>query len=240
MAYFPFFVDLKDKKCLVVGGGEVALRKTAALLEFEAEVHVIAPIISDKICCLGDMVILYRRQYQEADLKGALCVIAATDDAGLNRMIFEQCTDRGILVNVVDVCDQCGFFFPAYLRQGPVTVGVTTSGSSPMLAGRIKKQIAQALPDYSQTARTLGKYREYVKKNVPEQTQRNAIIREMTQFAVDENKTLTDEAVRTIINRYTGKEQGQDEENRSDRNQKEPVGADTVQYNHGTDTQSRT
>lgn len=166
MAYFPFMIQMDDKKCLIGGGGKVALRKAEGMLSFGARVTVIAPEILDEFYelqkkkpCLE----LVNRGMTEEDLGDADVVIMATDDTELNSHIADCCKKRRILVNVVDVKKDCGFYFPAVIRQDEVVVAVSTGGSSPVLASKIKQDIASHLRgDYGKIAREMGREREEI------------------------------------------------------------------------------
>lgn len=196
MAYFPFMIQLDDKQCLIVGGGAVAARKAVQMHEFGACVTVVAPEIceelrtmaggksSDKTAAMvekteGDCleklekIRLLQRNVAESDISGMDVVIMATDDAELNSRYAELCRNNHILVNVVDVKKDCDFYFPAIIKQGEVVVSVSTGGSSPMLASKIKKDIRQNLrADYGQIAEELGVIREEILMKEPDEQAR--------------------------------------------------------------------
>lgn len=111
MAYFPFYIDIENKKILVVGGGTVALRKIEKLIPFSPDITVVAPKICDEIKALNVKII--DRRFCDSDLDGAFCVVSATDDETLNGRIFQLCNEKNILVNTVDDKEKCGFIFPA-------------------------------------------------------------------------------------------------------------------------------
>lgn len=169
MAYFPFMIQLEDKTCLLVGGGNVAARKAEMMLEFGAQVHLVAKQVCDKIWKIKNKnLTVEERSYQPEDLEGADIVIMATNDSKLNSEVADICKERRILVNVVDVKKDCGFYFPAIVRQKDVVVAVSTGGNSPALAAKIKKEIGKNLrKDYGQIADELGKAREEVMLTEP-------------------------------------------------------------------------
>ena len=123
MAYFPFFVDLQDKKCFIMGGGEVAYRKAAALLPFGAHIYIKALTYCEKLTSLKNTtkgqtkLTLAYGTFEEADLEGCQFVIAATDDRALNRKIAELCKEKNILINTVDDKELCSFYFPSLIKQ---------------------------------------------------------------------------------------------------------------------------
>ena len=164
MAFFPFMIQMDDKKCLIVGGGKVAARKAEQMLSFGAVVTLIAPDVSQGIYDYKcDRLHIIEREAVIDDIDGADVVIMATDDSGLNEHFAKECRDRRILVNVVDVKKDCDFYFPAIIKQGDVVISVSTGGSSPLLAAKIKKDIAADLrDDYGRIADEMGLLRDSI------------------------------------------------------------------------------
>ena len=144
MAYFPFFVDLSGQRGLIVGGGTVALRKAEKLLPYGPELTVVAPEPIPALTALP--VTLERRRVRETDLEGASFVIAATDDREENHRISALCQGRKIPENVVDDKEACSFLFPALVRRGNLSVGVSTGGSSPTAATKTKDRASHSTP----------------------------------------------------------------------------------------------
>ena len=165
--FYPLFLDLRGRQCLVVGGGQVALRKVKALLECGASVKVVSPELchemSDLARCSEMEVVL--RGYETADLRGVLVVIAATNDAEVNKKVAAEGRDRGILVNIVDDLEKSVFIAPAYVRRGDVTIAVSTGGRSPALARRIRTKLESEYgPEYGLLTELLGRIRNDLKK----------------------------------------------------------------------------
>ncbi len=164
-SFCPLHIDLKERACLVIGGGAVAERKVKVMLAYRAAVTVVSPaigsylsdlVISGKIGCINDI-------YRPAYLKNRFIVICATDNAEVNRKAAEDCIERGIPVNSVSEPDKCTFFLPALLKKGPLTVTVATAGSSPALSRRIRDHLDSALdPEYEAYIRYLGAIRPQV------------------------------------------------------------------------------
>ncbi|SHO47699.1 precorrin-2 dehydrogenase/sirohydrochlorin ferrochelatase family protein [Anaerocolumna xylanovorans] len=203
MAYFPFFIDIKNKKCIIYGGGKVAYRKIEALLDFEADITVIAPVVSEEIAALEGRIHINIGEYGEKELEDAFFVIAATNNSAINEMIAKNCRDRKILVNVVDELSKCDFLFPAYIKKGSISIGVTTSGQSPVMAGHIRKTISDNLPDtYEALVETLGGYREYVKNNVSSESERADIMKELARLGLNNNGKLNGLDVQNVISKY--------------------------------------
>jgi uroporphyrin-III C-methyltransferase/precorrin-2 dehydrogenase/sirohydrochlorin ferrochelatase/precorrin-2 dehydrogenase/sirohydrochlorin ferrochelatase len=200
MAYFPFFVDIKHKKCCVIGGGVIAYRKIEALLEFEADITVISPFFCDEIYKLADKLHLINRTYLEKDIDDAFFVIAATDQPEVNSAVSKACIDRKILINAVDEMDKCSFLFPAYVKHGDISIGVTTSGKSPVLAGQIKRNIQDMLPDYyGSLVATLGEYREFIKNKVASVETRADIFKELARLGIEQDGRITQKDVEDVI-----------------------------------------
>lgn len=175
MKHFPIFVSIKNKPCVVIGGGPVASRKVGSLLEAGAQVTVVAPEISEEIQqYVGDERIRYlARAYSEADLDGAFLVFAATDKREVNHAIATLATSRDQLVNVADEPDECTFVLPSVLDRSPVVIAVSTGGASPVLARQLRIHLETMIP--SACGRLAGiteEYREKVKRFFPKQIQR--------------------------------------------------------------------
>lgn len=168
MAYFPLFVELKDRPCLIVGGGKVALRKAKSLLEFEAKVKVAAPNLEEEFRLLHKehKIELYERNFEKKDLDGCYLVVAATDQAVINQEVARLCRERGIMVNVADNRERSSFLFPGCIKRSSVVIGITTSGESPALTKRIRQEIETLIDDsYGEAAKKLGKVRNQVKSS---------------------------------------------------------------------------
>ncbi len=129
--YFPVFIDLSDTAVLVVGAGRIALRRVRTLLDFAGSVCVVAPEVCPELEALADAgaLTLYRRAFAPEDLEGMGMVLAATNDAALNRQVAELCRTRGIPVNVGSDKTLCDFYFPGVARRGSIVAGVTASGT---------------------------------------------------------------------------------------------------------------
>ncbi|MFO8101241.1 MAG: bifunctional precorrin-2 dehydrogenase/sirohydrochlorin ferrochelatase [Dehalococcoidia bacterium] len=150
MSYYPAFLDLRNKRCVVVGGGGVALRKVEMLLEHQAQVTVISPRLCEELERLEGKVTIAGRGYQKGDLEGAFVVVAATDDPVTNERIATDAEERGMLINVVDVPSLSNFIVPSYLKRGDLTVAVSTGGKSPALARRIRSCLEEEFgPEYA-------------------------------------------------------------------------------------------
>lgn len=159
-------LDLAGRRCLVVGGGAVALEKVRGLLECGAEVRVVAPQVLDELHGLD--VELVRRGYRTSDLDGRFLVIAATSSSSVNRRVHADAEARSLLCNVADVPELCSFILPAILRRDPIVVAVSTGGASPALAQRIRDDIADLIgPEHAEVALRLRELRPWVRAHIP-------------------------------------------------------------------------
>jgi len=156
---YPIVVRLGGRRALVVGGGQVALRKAAGLVAAGASVTVVAPHVVDGLRSL-ERVTIVERAYEPGDLDGVVLVVAATDDPVVQQRIFDDAEARHLLVNAVDDPDRCSFVLPAIERRGPVIVAVSTQGRSPSLAGHLRDLLARAIPaDIEEIAEDLARRR---------------------------------------------------------------------------------
>ncbi len=161
--YYPVFLNVAGKRCVVVGGGEVALRKVKGLLGHRARVVVISPDLFDGLAELEKSaeITVFRREYRSGDLEGAFLVIAATDDRTANRLIAEECGERNIMVNVVDDPALSSFISPAVVERGDLTIAISTAGGSPALARKIRERLEGAFgPEYTQLVEVVEELRQ--------------------------------------------------------------------------------
>ena len=138
--YYPAFIDLRGKQCIVVGGGKVAERKVAALLRSGAKVTVISPFVTGVLADYSKRKRIkhVKRKYRKGDLEDAFIVIAATSDGRVNQ---EVSLDAPCLLNVVDAPELANFIVPSVIKRGLLALAVSTSGSSPALAKSIRKEL---------------------------------------------------------------------------------------------------
>ena len=141
--YYPLFLNVSGKKCVVVGGGRVAERKVKRLLKCGAAIEVVSreatPLLDEH--CREGKIARTKEAYESRMLSGAFLVIAATDDASVNSRVAKDAHRRGILVNVVDDPKNCDFIVPSLVERGDLTIAVSTGGKSPALAKKIRKDM---------------------------------------------------------------------------------------------------
>jgi len=175
MKYFPLFLDVNDKSCLVIGGGAVAHRKVRSLLKSGAKVTLIAPEIDNRLKALADnnKIHILQREYQETDLVRVFLVIAATNSADVNTQIANQANNANILVNVADNPDLGSFIFPSVVDRSPVTVAISTGGASPVFARQLRMRLDTMIPKSAGAlAAITEEYREQVKQTFSHSEQR--------------------------------------------------------------------
>ena len=166
MAYFPMFVQLKKKKCLVIGGGKIALRKIEVLKDFEADITVIAPEMITQIRQINQICRIFRT-FMEKDFNEADFVIAATDDQKTNHEISQICRRKKIPVNAVDQKEDCSFIFPSYVKEGEVVgiIGKNGAGKSTLM-----KTLLRLIQPISGTIETGDGLSAYEVGYLPQQT----------------------------------------------------------------------
>ena len=142
-AHYPAFLNICGKRCVVIGGGVVALRKAEALLGFGANVTVVSPTLRPDLERLAEAgaISLVRRDYKQGDLKDSVVAIAATDAREINQRVADEAREQGVLVNVVDDPEQSDFIIPSFFRRGDLTIAVSTSGMSPALARKVRTRL---------------------------------------------------------------------------------------------------
>lgn len=234
MAYFPLFIELEEKPCLIVGGGTVALRKAEKLLSYGARLTAVAPVFVPGWDALSgtlpsalpgapadapsgllsgalpgppsnarsDCVTLLQRTFCPADVDGKTLVIAATNDAAVNAAVAAQCRAARIPVNAVDDPENCTFLFPALVRRGALSVGISTGGASPTAAAYVRRRIGEALPGggaWETILDFLAAQRPRVKACVPDEAARAKIFAALFEACMARGGPLEEEAIRAIL-----------------------------------------
>ena len=162
MAYYPVFLEMNGRACLVVGGGQVAARKAEGLLAAGARVTVVSPALDAELAALkaGRRIEHFEREYRQGDLRRQALVVAATDDPATNSRVAADARAGGVLVNVVDEPALCDFILPSVVRRGEVVLAVSTGGLSPALARWLRGELEGFLSeDFARLADLLADVR---------------------------------------------------------------------------------
>ena len=178
--YYPVFLDISGKRCFVIGGGRVAERKCAPLVKAGARVTVISPEISPLLERYKKKGLLshLRRNYRTGDIKCASLAIAATDSADINRKVVSDASAYRVLLNVVDSPSLCNFIVPSVLRQGPLTIAVSSGGVSPAMSRSIRKRLGGLYGnDFSKYLKFLGGVRFRVMEEMQDRKKRGLLLK---------------------------------------------------------------
>lgn len=182
--YYPIYLNLKNKPCVVVGGGKVAERKVKSLVACGAQVLVISPELNQELQELYQKGLIRYREgiFSSQDLSGSLLVIGATDSCQTNSEIAKQAHRQGILVNIVDSPEECDFIVPATVERGNLLISISTGGKSPALARKIREELEEKYgEEYAEFLELMGDLREVLKEEISDQQQRERVF----QFLIE-------------------------------------------------------
>ena len=197
MAYFPMFVDMTERECLIVGGGNVAYRKVMVMLDFGAKVTVVAEdicealrtLIADDRANKENRITIIKRRFERKDCDGMEMVIAATDDNALNHEIAEYCKAKDIMVNAVDQKTDCSFIFPSYIKEKNLVAAFSSGGNSPVLTQYLKGKEQEILtPFLGELNEYMGQIREKVIAQYDTQAERKRVFKEILCAAIDNGR----------------------------------------------------
>jgi len=178
--YYPAFLDISGKQCVVIGGGKVAERKCLPLIMGGGRVVVISPQLTQRLEALKDKGLLRHisRHYRKGDIKAAFVAIAATDSREINTKVAAEAAMHNTLLNVVDTPLLCNFIVPSVLRRGPLTIAISTGGVSPAMAKTIRKNLEVLYSaELSKYMRLLNSIRTKAMKEIPDKTKRSALLK---------------------------------------------------------------
>ena len=212
MAYFPFFVDIGGKNGLIAGGGRIALHKLQKLLPYGAKLQIVAPEVSEAMeqTALENDICVIKRAFEPSDLNEMFFVIAASDDAKVNAEIGRLCRERGILVNVVDDKEACSFLFPSLVKEGNLSIGISTEGTSPEVAAELRSRVVSMIPaDMDAILAYLGSLRPLAKAHVKATGRRAAFLKDTARVCMDTNAVFDEwETMRRLEAYAHGEEAG--------------------------------
>ena len=184
MSMLPIFVKLDGRRCLLVGAGNVALEKVGTLLKTGLQLRVVAPDARPEIAELAREGKLewIQRAFDPSDLEGNTLVIAATNVPQVNAAVYHSAVERGILANSVDDIPNCDFFFGSIVSRGPLQIAISTSGGSPAVAQRLRREIDEQLPaDLGPWLENLGQLRREVLATHPRSESRKLLLHQLAQ-----------------------------------------------------------
>lgn len=180
--FFPLMLDVRGRKCLVVGAGKIASGKINGLLSYGANIVVVSPRADRAIQAKARAraLTLHRRAFSPADVKGAFLVIAATNSAAVNGSVFRACRAERVLCNAVDDPEHCDFFYPAVVRRGPLQIAISTNGNLPALAARLRKELEEQFgKEWSDWVEHVGELRNEIRSREPSAKKRRDALMEL-------------------------------------------------------------
>jgi len=193
-SYMPISLTMKGRTCLVVGGGNIALRKVETLLDYDTKITVVAPDIDPKLEMFAkhNRITIEKRPYKSPEAADYGVVISASDDMALNKQVCEDCRHAGVLVNVADAPSLCDFIFPAVLRRDCLTVALSTDGKAPFMSAHLRPVLKDIFPKHwEKLMQQAVTYRKMVYKRWGDNTLRkNASFEE---FVMSDWKTMLKE-----------------------------------------------
>ena len=189
MDYLPLFLDIKNKPCLIVGGGAIAERKVSMLIRAQAKLSIIAPEITSELKrkVENSEIDWLGKEFEASDLKNYQLVIAATDDKNVNAKIAMHCRVKNILVNAADDAQNCDFILPSIIDRSPVQIAVSTGGASPVLARMLRTKLENCTPaSYGHLAKLIEDNRIKVKEKFSTIDQRRKFWEQVLQGPIAE------------------------------------------------------
>lgn len=200
--YYPMMINIKNEKCLVVGGGNVAYRKINELIKYGAKVTLVSRKINENIKCIvknmDENIIYIKDNYKEEYINGSLIVIAATNNRDINSQIASDCKEKNILVNVVDDLENSGFIVPAKVKRGDLTITISTNGQCPFYSKLLRKKLETQFDDsYSTVVNILGDFRKELLLNIKSSSKRRDIMASLdVEYYIKRFKEIGEEGVR--------------------------------------------
>lgn len=197
MKYFPISINLAHKKCLVIGGGKVSLRKTKQLLKYNADVTIISKTILEDFKTLNVNIIL--QEFKPSYLQDVFLVVCATNDIKLNQQILDICNSRNILCNSATNNLDNGYIFSAIAEQDSITVSVTTNGESPYISKLIKDDIQdEILSKYGKALEVSKEWRKYLLEHELDHNIRKKIVKNLIEYTLLKGKPSVEKALQII------------------------------------------
>ena len=209
--YYPVLLDLKDKRCVVIGGGKVAERKATSLVRAKALVTVVSLELTESLQQMAEKKKIHyiNACFKERHLDGAFLVIGAVNNPKINHHIFKAAAKKNKLVNTVDSPDECNFIVPSIIKQGDLMISISTGGKSPALAKKVRKQLENQFGKaYKDFLSFMGKLRQRIIAQFPDTKYRNKIFQalvdsELLDLFKKGLKKKAEKKAEEIINRFS-------------------------------------
>jgi precorrin-2 dehydrogenase/sirohydrochlorin ferrochelatase len=184
MKYYPVYLELRERPCVVIGGGAIAERKALSLLEAGADVTIVSPTLTQKLqeLSVSGKINHLQKEYDEKDLSGEFLVIAATNSPEINTRVAQACKKRHVLVNVAVPPEESSFIVPSVVERGELLIAISTSGASPALSRKIRQELEEKYgPEYELYLAKLSAIRKRIMEEIPDAERR----RQIFQLIVD-------------------------------------------------------
>jgi siroheme synthase-like protein len=207
MGFLPIFMEMRGRDCLVVGGGAIAESRVRALLQAEAAVTVVAPVVTHGLTVLaGARAIRHSsRNYVSDDVRGRFMAWAAVDDPAIAKRVAEDARRMGVPLNAADRPGLCDFITPAVLRRGPIQIAITTGGASPALSRRLRERLENIVgPEYASLAEILRQVRQWLRGRVRDPNERARTLKALLDSDLplalrDHDRAAADRVVRSYL-----------------------------------------
>ena len=202
--YYPAYIDIKGKRCLVVGGGKVAERKVKLLLKCDAMVSVVSPELISRLKELNSKgkIKFFKGEFKEKYLKDMFLVIGATDNSEVNLKIYKAASKKNILVNIVDPPEICNFIVPSIVERGDLIIAISTGGKSPALSKKLRKELEYRYGfEYSKFLNTMGSLRKKISSKIRDKKKREEIYNKLVDSDIIKLiRDGDDETVKSRVN----------------------------------------
>lgn len=178
MKYYPAYLDVRERPCVVVGGGRIAERKAVALFDAGADLAIVSPSLTPVLAELAGKgkITHHPKAFTEQDITGAYLVIAATNDAAVNEAVARACRKHGILVNAATSPDEGTFVVPSVVERGDLLIAISTCGDSPALARKVREELERAYgPEYAVFLEKMAGLRRRLMQTVPDENVRRTV-----------------------------------------------------------------
>jgi len=210
MPKYPIFLELKDRRVVVIGGGTVATRKAQSLLDAGARLVLVAEKIDDTLInlCRNKNAEIIKSKYSKNYLSRAVLAIAATNDHQLNRRIYKDCQELEILCNVVDEPQMCDFFVPAVVKRRDLQIAIGTEGACPAYSGHLRKKLEQLFTEkHGQFLAELQAFRKHIIESITDLSNRKALLGELVgdesfEYFIEKGPTAWRDRAEKTLNQY--------------------------------------